>query len=103
MIRPGEIAIVGAAETTRLGAIPGMSQIMLHADAALNAMAETGLKPSDIDGVACVGPMMPQQIAHYLGITPKWVDGTGVGGCSFMRHVRHAAPAIHAGLATTIL
>jgi acetyl-CoA acetyltransferase len=47
--------------------------------------------------------MMPQQIAHYLGITPKWVDGTGVGGCSFMLHVRHAAAAIHAGYAKTIL
>ncbi|WP_211845754.1 thiolase C-terminal domain-containing protein [Neoroseomonas eburnea] len=103
MIRPGEIAIVGAAESTRIGAVPDMAQIMLHADAALNAMADAGLKPSDIDGVACVGPMMPQQIAHYLGITPKWVDGTGVGGCSFMLHVRHAAAAIHAGYAKTIL
>lgn len=103
MIKPGEIAIVGAAESTRIGTVSDMSQIMLHADAALNAMAETGLKPSDIDGVACVGQMMPQQIAHYLGITPKWVDGTGVGGCSFMLHVRHAAAAIHAGYAKTIL
>jgi len=103
MIRPGEIAIVGAAESTRIGAVPDMAQIMLHADAALNAMADTGLKPADIDGVACVGPMMPQQIAHYLGITPKWVDGTGVGGCSFMLHVRHAAAAIHAGYCKTVL
>jgi len=103
MIRPGEIAIVGAAESTRIGTVPDMAQIMLHADAALNAMEDAGLKPADIDGVACVGPMMPQQIAHYLGITPKWVDGTGVGGCSFMLHVRHAAAAIHAGYCKTVL
>jgi acetyl-CoA acetyltransferase len=103
MIRPGEIAIVGAAESTRIGTVPDMAQIMLHADAALNAMADAGLKPGDIDGIACVGPMMPQQIAHYLGITPKWVDGTGVGGCSFMLHVRHAAAAIHAGYCKTVL
>jgi len=103
MIRPGEIAIVGAAESTRIGTVPDMAQIMLHADAALNAMADSGLKPGNIDGVACVGPMMPQQIAHYLGITPKWVDGTGVGGCSFMLHVRHAAAAIHAGYCKTVL
>ena len=103
MIRPGEITIVGAAESTRIGAVPDMAQIMLHADAALNAMADAGLKPADIDGVACVGPMIPQQIAHYLGITPKWVDGTGVGGCSFMLHVRHAAAAIHAGYCKTVL
>ena len=31
------------------------------------------------------------------------VDGTSVGGCSFMLHVRHAAAAINEGLATTIL
>jgi acetyl-CoA acetyltransferase len=101
--KPGSVAVVGASESTKIGSVPGMSQIMLHADAALNAMAECGLKPSDIDGVACVGPMMPQQIAHYLGITPTWVDGTGVGGCSFMLHVRHAAAAIMAGYAKTIL
>lgn len=101
--QPGSVAVVGAAESTRIGVVPEMSQIMLHADAALNAMADADLKPSDIDGLACVGQMMPQQIAHYLGITPRWVDGTGVGGCSFMLHVRHAAAAITAGYADTIL
>ena len=35
--------------------------------------------------------------AHYLGLTPKWVDGTAVGGCSFMIQVRHAAAAIASG------
>jgi acetyl-CoA acetyltransferase len=96
------VAVVGAAETTKLGVIPAMSQIQLHADAALNAMADCGLKPKDIDGVATAGET-PVQIAHYLGITPTWVDGTSVGGCSFMIHVRHAAAAIEAGLAKTIL
>jgi len=101
-MKPGDIAIVGAAETTRLGVIPDMSQIQLHADAALNAMADAGLKPANIDGVA-TAVETPQQIAHYLGITPSWVDGTSVGGCSFMIHVRHAAAAIASGLCKTVL
>ena len=96
------VAVVGASETTRLGVVPGMSQLQLHADAALNAMADAGLKPSDIDGVATAGET-PVQIAHYLGITPSWVDGTSVGGCSFMIHLRHATAAIQMGLAKTIL
>ena len=75
MIKPGEIAIVGAAESTRIGTVPDMAQIMLHADAALNAMADAGLKPSDIDGVACAG-ISPVELAHYLGITPTYADGT---------------------------
>ena len=32
-----------------------MSQIQLHADVALNAMANVGRKPADIDGVATAG------------------------------------------------
>jgi acetyl-CoA acetyltransferase len=101
-MRRKTVAVVGAAETTKLGVIPDMSQIQLHADAALNAMEDAGLRPKDIDGVATAGDS-PVQIAHYLGITPTWVDGTSVGGCSFMIHVRHAAAAIEAGLAKTIL
>jgi acetyl-CoA acetyltransferase len=96
------IAIVGAAETTEMGRTPELSQIGLHADAALNAMKDAGLGPKDIDGVATAGET-PVTIAHYLGITPRWVDGTAVGGCSFMIHVRHAAAAIESGLAKTIL
>jgi acetyl-CoA acetyltransferase len=96
------IAVVGAAETTEMGLIPGLSQIGLHADAALNAMADCGLKPSDIDGVATAGEN-PVGLAHYLGITPTWADGTSVGGCSFMLHVRHAAAAINEGLCKTVL
>jgi acetyl-CoA acetyltransferase len=96
------VAIVGAAETTELGLIPNMSQIQLHADAALNAMADCGLTAKDIDGIACAAEW-PTDLAHYLGITPTWVDGTMVGGCSFMLHVRHAAAAIREGLCTTVL
>ncbi len=96
------VAVVGASETTRLGVVPEMSQIQLHADAALNAMKDAGLKPKDIDGIATANET-PQQIAQYLGITPTYVDGTSVGGCSFMIHVRHAAAAIQSGLAKTIL
>ena len=96
------VAVVGAAETTRMGRIPDMSVIGLHADAALNALADAGLKPSDIDGVATAG-ISPVELAHYMGITPTWADGTGVGGCSFMLHVRHAAAAINEGLCRTVL
>ncbi len=97
-----QVAIVGAAETTELGVIPDMSQLQLHADAALNALADAGLKPSDIDGVATAGES-PTTIAHYLGITPNWVDGTAVGGCSFMIHVRHAVAALLTGQCHTVL
>jgi len=96
------VAIVGAAETTEMGRIPDLSQIQLHADAALNTLADAGLTVKDIDGVATAGES-PVSIAHYLGIKTDWVDSTQVGGCSFMLHVRHAAAAINEGLCSTVL
>jgi hypothetical protein len=53
----------------------------LHADAALNENADAGLNPADIDGIATAGETVVT-VAHYLDLTPKWVDGTAVGGCS---------------------
>ena len=103
MVKPGSVAIVGAAEmVSPQGVFPELSQLGLHAESAIRAMRETGLKPSDIDGVACAGAS-PTEVAYYLGITPKYVDGTSVGGCSFMIHVRHAVAAIESGLCTTVL
>ena len=101
-MKRNSVAIVGASETTELGKVPTMSQVQLHADAALNAIADAGLKLSDIDGVA-TGGHNAVEIAHYLGIVPKWLDGTSVGGCSFMLLVRHAAAAINEGLCETVL
>jgi acetyl-CoA acetyltransferase len=97
-----KIAIIGASETTELGRIPHLSTLGLHADAARNAILDCGIDPSEIDGVACAG-QSPVAVAQYLGITPTYVDGTSVGGCSFMLHVRHAAAAIAAGMCEVVL
>ncbi len=101
-MKRSKAAVVGAAETTQLGVIPNMSQVQLHADAALNAVRDAGISISDIDGIATAGES-PESLAHYLGITPTWIDATGVGGCSFLMHVRHATAAIEAGLCRTVL
>ncbi len=95
-------AIVGAAETDSVAIQPDMSSLMLHAEAAFNALADCGLTKDDVDGVLCAG-QSPVSVAEYLGITPTYIDGTSVGGCSFMIHVRHAAAAIQAGLCSVAL
>jgi acetyl-CoA acetyltransferase len=97
------VIIAGAAETDRLGRLPDHSTLQLHVEGALNAVADAGLSLRDIDGIATVSAPGPVQVAHSLGITPRWIDGTGVGGTSFLLHVRHAAAAIRAGYARTVL
>jgi acetyl-CoA acetyltransferase len=96
------VAIVGAAETAELGTIPDVSSYGLHADASLRAIADAGLTVADIDGIAAARPF-PYEIAHYLGIRPRWQDSTFVGGCSYMLHVGHAAAALHTGLCDAVL
>jgi acetyl-CoA acetyltransferase len=97
------IVIAGADETDGIGRLPRHSTLALHLEAARNALADAGLTKDDIDGVATVGTPGPIQIAHALGITPTWLDGTAVGGSSFLFHVRHAAAAIRAGQCHTVL
>jgi acetyl-CoA acetyltransferase len=97
------VIIAGAAETDAVGKLPGHSTLQLHIEAAVNAVADAGLSMRDIDGIATVTSPGPVQVAHALGITPTWMDGTAVGGTSFLLHVRHAAAAIRAGYAQTVL
>jgi acetyl-CoA acetyltransferase len=91
-----QVAIVGAAETDIVGTIPDKSAIQLHAESARNALADAGIKKEEVDGILCAG-QSPVAVANYLGIVPSYLDGTAVGGCSFMIHVRHAVAAILAG------
>src|SRR6516164_9487589 len=97
------VIIAGAAETDQIGRLPGHSTLQLHVEGALNAVADAGLSLHDVDGIATVSAPGPVQVAHALGITPGYMDGTAVGGTSFLLHVRHAAAAIRAGYATTVL
>lgn len=101
-MKPGSVAIVGAAETARLGIVPDMSALQLNIDASTRAIADAGLASSDIDGVASTGPFATE-LAFSLGLTPRWVDTTSVGGCSYLMHLRHAVAAIESGAATAVL
>jgi acetyl-CoA acetyltransferase len=98
----GDVAIVGAAETDEVGVQPTMSVLELHAQASLNAIRDAGLTVPDIDGIASAHPIAIE-VAQHLGITPRWIDGTVIGGCSFLAHVRHAAAAVAAGAASAVL
>ena len=98
----GKVAIIGAAETDSLGVIPDRSALQLHAEAALNAIRDCGISPSEIDGFAAAG-QSPIAVANYLGLTPQYIDSTSIGGCSFLVHVRHASAAIAAGLCSVVL
>ncbi len=100
-----KVAIVGADETDDIGIVPNMTPIMMHAQAARNALRDAGIDKSEVDGVftAGAGMMASTQLCEYLGIIPRYTDCTMTGGSSFVIHVEHAAAAIAAGLCNVAL
>jgi acetyl-CoA acetyltransferase len=99
----GRVAIVGAGESDEMGKLPHKSAFALHAEAARNALADAGLRKDDVDAVFSAGLWMGSETAEYLGIRPRYVDGTQIGGCSFIAHVEHAMAAIAAGMCEVAL
>ena len=92
------VCIVGVDESDELGTLPHKSQLTLHVEAVRNAVRDAGLKISDVDGIFTAGQHSPATIGEALGIVPRYIDGTTVGGCSFIIMVGHALVALHHGL-----
>ena len=91
--------IVGAYEHPTRKA-PDKSVAQLHAESALGALADAGLRRADVDGYFCAGDapgLGPLAMADYLNLRVRHLDSTDLGGCSYIAHVAHAAEAIAAG------
>ena len=97
------VALVGAAECD-LGRT-GLPVLQLQMQAITRALADAGLAPRDIDGLATngLGRFPTTTIADVLGIRPRWVDSSFVGGSAFESYVARAAQAIVAGQAEAIV
>lgn len=98
------VAIGGVAESD-LGKVPGKTALELQAQAALAALRDAGLGLQDVDGVFAHTDdrFSSLQVAEYLGITPRYVDSTNVGGMSNLMHIGHAMAAIAAGMCSVAL
>ena len=102
----GSVAIAGVYEHPTRWA-PDKSEFQIMAECARGALEDSGLGLGDVDGLfgasMTMGIMGVVSLAEYLNIKPRFLDGTNIGGSSFVAHVSHAAAAIHAGLCDTAL
>ena len=97
----GAAALVGVADiASPTGELDShgraLEAAMVHA-----ALADAGLTLADVDGLSYAG--FAAGLAEYLGIRPRYLDGTTVGGSSYELHVEHAAAAIAAGLCDVVV
>jgi acetyl-CoA acetyltransferase len=87
---------------------PELDAMEHHAMALRRALADSGLRKSEIDGYMCAGTGFRPNVddapnmAEYLRIDHRWLDGTMVGGGTFEFFVQHAAAAIEAGMSDVI-
>lgn len=93
------VAIAGVAESD-MGKVPGKTALELQGQAVMAALKDAGLRLQDVDAVFAHTDdrFSSLQVAEYLGITPRYVDSTNVGGMSNLVHIRHAMAAIAAGM-----
>ena len=60
----------------------------------------------DIDGLctaSVTSTMWPMPVVEYLGLAPSFIDGTMLGGSSFIAHLMPALLALDAGLCNAVL
>ncbi len=102
----GAIAVAGVYEHPTRWA-PDKTDWQIMAESARGALEDAGLGLDEVDGLLAagmgMGGMGMLQLAEYLNLKPSYIDGTNIGGSSFVAHVNHAAAAIHAGLCRVAL
>ncbi|MEX2207620.1 MAG: acetyl-CoA acetyltransferase [Myxococcota bacterium] len=100
------VALAGAYEHPTRWA-PDKTEFQIMAESARGALDDCGLELKDVDGLfgasMSMGPMGIVSLAEYLNLKPRYLDGTNIGGSSFVAHVSHAAAAINAGLCEVAL
>ena len=101
----GSAAIVGVG-TFGFGEAHGFTDMELLARAAHAAVADAGLKMSDIDGLctaSVTSTMWTLPVTEYLGLNPRYVNGTMLGGSSFIAHLLPAMQALQSGQCNAVL
>jgi acetyl-CoA acetyltransferase len=98
------VAVAGVA-LSDVGSTPSKTAYGLIAQASRRALQDAGLTPADIDGLGSTstGTMAPIDVGEYLGVRPRWVDSTSVGGAAWEVMAAHGADAIARGHADVVL
>ncbi|UHL64751.1 thiolase [Paralcaligenes sp. KSB-10] len=101
----GAVAIVGIGQAG-IGQATGFSEMEILVQAAQRAVADAGLTMQDIDGITTASvsaPMWVMPVIEHLGIKPTFIDGTMLGGSSFVAHLMPALQALESGQCNAVL
>jgi acetyl-CoA acetyltransferase len=101
-------AITGI-HNTRVGELPRTSCLSLHAEAALGAIGDAGLRVAEIDGVLCAYSftephlMLSSVFCEHFGIRPSYTAAIQLGGATACAMVMQAAALVASGTCRHVL
>jgi acetyl-CoA acetyltransferase len=95
-------AIISGIGISRIGRKSGIDGLELTAESSAAAIADAGLTPSDIDGIATMGETPVAAAASCLGIEHRWT-GSPVGRWGLLSPVVNAFHAVATGKARHVL
>jgi len=95
-------AIVSGIGISRIDRKSGIAGIELTAESSNEAIADAGLVPGDIDGMATMGDTPVPEAALRLGIDPTWTGGS-MGRWGLLSPVVNAFHAVATGSARHVL
>jgi acetyl-CoA acetyltransferase len=95
-------AVISGIGISRIGRKTGIAGLDLTVEASSSAMADAGLTPGDIDGIATMGDTPVAHAAARLGIQHRWT-GSASGTWGLLSPVVNAFHAVADGRARHVL
>src|ERR1700683_4445957 len=96
-------AVISGIGISRIGRKTGVPGMELTLESAREAIADAGLDPSDIDGIASLGETPVDLVAERFDLTPGWAVQGGFGRYGLLTPVVDACEAVTSGRARHVL
>jgi acetyl-CoA acetyltransferase len=96
-------ALISGIGISRIGRKTGVPDVELTLESAKEAIADAGIDPSDIDGIASLGDTPVNLVAERFNLSPAWTTRGGFGRYGLLSPVVDACEAVMSGRARHVL
>jgi acetyl-CoA acetyltransferase len=100
---PERRAVISGIGISRIGRKTGIPGLTLTEEACRAALADAGLEPGEVDGLASMGDTPIEDASVVLGIEPAWSSDAAYGPGGLLAPVMTAAQAVAEGAARHVL
>ena len=99
-------AVIAGGAETKFSRTSDLADLQFMAQAIRLALAETGIRKGDVDGIVFCANVLPDDssyMAEHLGFSVRWTMKADYGGASSVLSVARAVEAVEAGRAEVVV